>query len=169
MKKIINNHNMKIIENEPVENKQKCNCRNKERCPLMGLCLEREIVYQATITSNQPAYKEKVYLGISEDSFKTRYGNHKQSFKYTTNRYKTELSKEYWKIKDKKFVPNVTWKIIRKCLPFNPNIKKCHLCLSEKLEIALYEGDNLLNKKTELISKCRHKNKFTLLRHDSKD
>ena len=34
---------------------------------------------------------------------------------------------------------------------------------------ALYEGDNLLNKKTELISKFRHQHKFMLLRHDSKD
>ena len=41
--------------------------------------------------------------------------------------------------------------------------------LNEKLEIALYEGENLRNKKKELISKCRHQNKFMLLRHDSKD
>ena len=35
--------------------------------------------------------------------------------------------------------------------------------------IALYERENLLNEKMELISKCRHQNKFMLLRHDSKD
>ena len=67
------------------------------------------------------------------------------------------------------FSSEMTWRIIRKFLPYNYNSRKCCLCLNEKLEIALYEGGNLLNKKTELISKCRHQNKFMLLRHDSKD
>ena len=51
----------------------------------------------------------------------------------------------------------------------NYNSRKSYLCPNEKLEIALHEEENLLNKKTELISKCRHQNKFMLLRHDSKD
>ena len=59
--------------------------------------------------------------------------------------------------------------IIRKCLPYNYNSRKCYLCFNEKREIALYEEVNLQNKKTELVSKCRHQNKFMLLRHDSKD
>ena len=80
-----------------------------------------------------------------------------------------ELSKELWQIKMKNYTPEITWRIIRKCLPYNYNSRKCYLCLNEKLEMALYEGENLLNKKTELISKCRHQNKFVLLRHDSKD
>eukprot|EP00794_Sanderia_malayensis_P012498 gene12498-13784_t len=54
-------------------------------------------------------------------------------------------------------------------LKYNPTTYKCNLCLNEKLEIALYEGENILNKRTELISKCRHVNKFSLLRHDSID
>ena len=36
------------------------------------------------------------------------------------------------------------------------------LCLNEKLEIALYTGDNLLNKRNELVSKYRHVNKHML-------
>ena len=48
------------------------------------------------------------------------------------------------------------------------NNKKCYLCLNEKLEIASYKGDNLLNRRSELIGKCRHQNKFTLLRHDNR-
>ena len=35
--------------------------------------------------------------------------------------------------------------------------------------MALYEGENLVNKKTETISKCRHQDNFNVLRHDSKD
>ena len=74
----------------------------------------------------------------------------------------TELSKEPWQIKMKNHTPEITWRIIRKCLPYNYNIRKCYLCLNEKLEIALYERENLLNKETALTSKCRHQNKFML-------
>ena len=74
---------------------------------------------------------------------------------------------KYWTTKRNHFIPKVTWRIIRKCAPFNTTKRKCYLCLNEKLEIASYKGDNLLNKRSELISKCRHQNKFTLLRHDS--
>ena len=43
-----------------------------------------------------------------------------------------------------------------KCTPFNTTKTKSYLSLNEKLEIASYKGDNLLNKRSELISKCRH-------------
>ena len=46
---------------------------------------------------------------------------------------------------------------------------RCNLCLNEKLEIALFKGNNILNRRIELISKCRHINKHTLLRHETKD
>ena len=48
----------------------------------------------------------------------------------------------------KNYIPEITWRIIRKCLLYNYNSRKCYLCLNErKLEIALYEGENILNKK----------------------
>ena len=50
------------------------------RCPLNGQCLIESIVYQANITGNIPGYKEKVYLSVSETTFKVYYGNHKKSF-----------------------------------------------------------------------------------------
>ena len=76
----------------------------------------------------------------------------------------TQNSKELWQSKMKNYTPEITWRIIRKRLPYNYNIRKCYLCLNKKLEIALYEGENLVNKKMKLISKCRHQNKFILLR-----
>ena len=36
------------------------------------------------------------------------------------------------------------------------------LCLNEKLAIALHKQDNILNKHTETVSKCRHSNKNNL-------
>ena len=170
IKKIINSHNQKVLSQKDVNSVDKeCNCVHKEKCPLNGKCLIQNIVYGATITSNEPNYKEKLYLGISEAPFKKRFANHKKSFNAAKYENETELSKEYWKIKKTNFIPQLKWKIVRKCSPFNRASMKCNLCLSEKLEIALFKEDNLLNKRTELISKCGHLNKYTLLRHDSKD
>ena len=53
--------------------------------------------------------------------------------------------------------PVIMWEIVQKYSPYNPNSKICYLlCLNEKLETVTYRGNCLLNKKTELISKCRH-------------
>ena len=80
----------------------------------------------------------------------------------------SEITKEVWKIKDQGGEPIVTWRIIKHCPAYNPISKRCTLCLSEKLHVAEYEGDNLLNKREEIISDCRHQNEFMLLNHDSK-
>ena len=41
--------------------------------------------------------------------------------------------------------------------------KKYRICLKEKLEILSYPNpDELLNKRSELVSKCRNVNKFSL-------
>ena len=41
----------------------------------------------------------------------------------------------------------------------------CYLCLNEILFITEQEGNDLLNQRNELISKCRHENKFKLKSH----
>ena len=110
-----------------------------------------------------------MYIGTAKTDFKHRFSNHTKSCNLEHYKNDTKLSKEYWTTKRNYFALKVTWRIIRKCMPFNTTKRKCYLCLNEKLEIASYKGDNLLNKKSELINNCRHQNKFTLLQHDSKD
>ena len=168
MKSVIKYHNMNVLNNT-AEIEEGCNCRNRNNCPLDGKCLTPNIIYEAQIMSNQPNFKQKVYIGTAETDFKQSFNNHTKSFNLEHYENDTELSKEYWAIKRNHFTPIVTWRIIRKCATFNTTKRKCYLCLNEKLEIASYKGDNLLNKRSELINKCRHQNKFTLLRHDSKD
>ena len=168
--KAINNLNKNILGKRPSINTWTCNCRNKEACPLNGQCQIGEVVYEGTLSGNQPDYKEKNYFGITEETFKGRLYNHNLSFRNEFHKNNAELSKELWQIKMKKnYIPKIAWRVTRKCLPYNYNSRKCYLCLNEKLEIALYEGENLLNKKTELISNCRYQNKFMPLRHDSKE
>ena len=52
---------------------------------------------------------------------------------------------------------------------YNPQTKRCLLCLNEKLEIATYKEQNLLNKRNEVVSKCRHQFEYTPARYDIKD
>ena len=118
----------------------------------------RRSSFEGTISRNQPNYKEKKYFGIAEESFKGRLYNRNSSFRNGFCKNDTELSKELWQKKMKNYIPKITSRIIRKCLAYYYNYRKCYLCLNETLEIALYEGVNLLNKK-----------KFMLSRYDSKD
>ena len=54
------------------------------------------------------------------------------------------------------------WKIIDKSHPYKNGSKRCNLCITEKLHIINADETNSINKRSELISKCRHENKFYL-------
>ena len=72
----------------------------------------------------------------------------------------TTLSKYVWEVKDKyKETPSLKWSIIKFVQGYGDITKKCLLCLHEKLEIINYpKQEALLNKRSELISKCRYVN-----------
>ena len=42
--------------------------------------------------------------------------------------------------------------------------RKCKLCLTEKYHI-ITSSEQLVNRRSELISKCRHENKFYLMNY----
>ena len=119
MKTIINNHNKNILRKKSSRNTSTCKCRDKEAYPLNGKCQIGEVVYEGTLSSNQPNYKEKKYFGIAEESFKRRLYNHNLSFRNEFYKSDVELSKELWQMKMKNYSPKITWKIIRKCLSYN--------------------------------------------------
>ena len=48
IKQSIANHNKAILSKE--EQIKLCNCRNRTLCPLQGKCLQKGVVYQATVT-----------------------------------------------------------------------------------------------------------------------
>ena len=65
-------------------------------------------------------------------------------------------------IKEKNIAPIIKWEILSKVYD-NPKQNVCVLCLSEKLWIINFMHDNnFLNKKSELINKCRHFKNFLL-------
>ena len=113
--------------------------------------------------------KTIIYYGISETKFKTRYSNHEKSFNHEKHKNDTQLSNELWKIKVSKEEPVLVWEILGQSQPYNVSRKRCLLCLNEKLQIAFYGEKYMPSKRTEIISKCRHRNKDALARYDSMD
>ena len=83
----------------------------------------------------------------------------------------TTLSNYVWEVKDKyKETPSLKWSIVEFVPGYSNITKKCLLCLYEKLEIINYPNqEELLNKQSELISKCRHVNKYLLSNYKCKD
>ena len=74
----------------------------------------------------------------------------------------TELSKLIWDLKEKMIEYSIVWKIITKSKKYKAGAGHCGLCLDEKLYILKNPGT--INKRSEIISKCRHYRKF-LVRH----
>ena len=76
-----------------------------------------------------------------------------------------EQNYQFWKLKELNGDPKVTFSVRKKCHQHEPSSGKCYLCLNENLYILKYKDDNLLNQRRELVSKCRHKNKYKLCKH----
>ena len=143
MSSIIKSHNAKILANSDTRAESKsCNCRNKDLCPLDGACLVNNIVYKATVTTTSG--ETKVFIGMAEHSFKTRYNNHKLSFKHRKHSHDTVLSKYIWDQRGKNTDFSIKWSIVTRASSYRGNPSRCNLCLTEKLCI-LSADRTLLN------------------------
>jgi len=136
-----------------------CNCRTGNTCPLNGQCLTPNVIYQAEVKCDGQA---ETYVGLTANSFKARFNNHKSSFNNENKRLSTELSKYVWSLKDQGKDYSISWKILCQANPYNNLNKKCHLCITEKFYIICRPSGASLNKRSELISKCRHMDRFLI-------
>ena len=103
-------------------------------------------------------------IGLTEGTFKSRYNGHLQSIRHEKHETATELSKKYWEIKRGGHEPYIVWKIVKQVDTYKGGQPICNLCLAEKYYIIRDRGRNLLNSRTEILSKCRHRKKFLLNR-----
>ena len=158
MESIIKSCNNKLTANNTPK-QESCNCRKKESCPLPGKCKTKNIIYEATVKTQE---EEKSYIGLTATTFKERYQTHLASFKNREKRQSTELSKYIWTQKDNNKPYEIKWKILKHAQPYSPKSKKCNLCLWEKYHIITANKCTTLNKRTELHSACRHRKKFLL-------
>ena len=156
---IIFSHNKQVLK--PKTESFGCNCRDRDSCPMENQCLTPQIVYRADVSNNKDN-ETKFYYGLTETSFKKRYGNHKRSFIHEQHKNDTELSKYIWDLTSAHKVPTIKWCIVRK-IHGNAKSDFCKLCLTEKYFILNNLGNNkLLNKKSKFVNKCRHQKKMLL-------
>ena len=163
----VNQHNKKVLQkvSEETSNEEEvrtCSCPRNAKCPLDNNCLQMDILYSAELSSNLTNYGTKVYKGICATTFKERLGNHKKSFNNERYEADSALSKEVWKIKREGGEFYVKWNKDAAHKSYRPEGKRCRLCDNEKLAIALHDEKNLLNKRNEIISRCRHRFKYKL-------
>ena len=160
---IISGHNRKIISQHnqtQASQQQKCNCRGgPQSCPLQANCLQSSIIYKAKVETNNV---ESVYIGQAGNTFKERYGNHTSSFRNRKYETSTTLSKYIWSLKDSNTNFTLKWSPVITAPTYKPETRKCHLCNVEKTQILLSTENHLLNKRSELMNKCRHRLKHLL-------
>ena len=165
MASIIIKHNKKILDSTPQNQDAGCNCKKKDKCPLENNCLTQSVIYKVSVkTEGIP--NEKIYIGLTEGTFKRRFYNHQLTFRDRSYYKSTELSKHIWGLKDKKKNFYTGWSIITTAAPYNNSSKKCNLCLTEKLCILKADKATLLNKRSELISRCRHEDKYYIMNYE---
>ena len=161
---IIKSYNAKLMKSAsgnsiPHTREAICNCRNKDHWPLNRNYTKSCIVYQTTITSGK---QSNVYFGSCSTTFTARFNNHTSSFRHRSKAASAELPKHVWKLKNSNRSYNITWNVVKHATPFRSGAKACALCLAEKLQIMQAKPGPLLNKRSKLVSKCRHKAKFLL-------
>lgn len=170
-KQIIDNHNKHVL-NSPqhiddiagstnTKDNKTCNCQQKNTCPLNGNCLQTTVIYQATVTRKDNNTSE-TYIGLTENDFKTKHRNHTASFRHVKHRNSTKLSKHIWTLTESNVDHIISCRIFLFRSPYNSASKRCNLCLKEKLLIICPPELSSLNKRNELVSSCRHRNKALL-------
>ena len=97
-------------------------------------------------------------------NLKQRYYAHSNSFNKEANAHSTALSTHIWELKKQSIPFSMEWSIQRLAAPYSKETQRCQLCLTEKALISLANSAASLNKRNEIVGKCRHRDKF-LLKH----
>ena len=120
-------------------------------------------MYKAIVTQTE-TMKQDIYIGMTENPFKTRYNLHISSFRLPHKRSTITLSEHLWTLKDAGVIHKTEWTILDKAKPCSPATRKCDLCLTEKYHILLGKS-RLLNRRSEIFGTCPHrKNTFHKIR-----
>ena len=125
-------------------------------CPTDGKCLTRSVVYKAEVTSTDKYNTTQTYMGVTANNFKTRYRNHLKSLRNEKYKHETELSKHTWNLKKENRQFSIRWAIFKQTLVGRNRKRNCALCLEEKLMIMKGRSKNILNRHSEIFTKCRH-------------
>ena len=131
MGQVISRHNKQVSSKvkETIPARPDCNCQKAHLpCIMGGKCVPGNVIYQGAVTRKYTGNKD-LYTGLSEPSWKLRYGNHKQNFKVDTqkNRTATCLAKHIWMLKDKNVDYTLKFKQLAEASAFNAVTGMCQL------------------------------------------
>ena len=65
-------HNNRILSEEKTQDQPKCNCRQKDTCPLEGHCLDQELIYRCILKENTTS-EEVNYNVLQKIHLKTNF------------------------------------------------------------------------------------------------
>ena len=160
MKQHINNHNNKVLR-KVSEGRQdrtpKCNC-DPETCELDRQCQVEEIVYRADVKIGS---EEKYYIGQTKNTFRQRYSLHESNMRH--DRRSTALCTYLLDKKAEGIEPDsVKWSVVSATHKRRRGERSCSLCTTEKVNIANGDTDKILNKRSEVMRKCKHREELML-------
>ena len=117
---------------------------------------------QSQSNNNRQRRKKEIYWNDIQRIQSAVQKPYKISFRDKKHSNEIELSKYIWDLKKGRRNFSLKWSILKRATAYQRGAKQCNLCLEEKLCILKAKNENLLNKRSELVSKCRHENKFYL-------
>ena len=167
MSQVISRHNKEISSKSEQPNtvkKKDCNCQKANLpCIMGGKCVPGNVIYQGSVIRHDTGHID-TYTGLTEKSFKERWGNHKQNFKNPAMKHRTatSLSKHIWSLKDESIDYSISFKQIARATAYNPVTRACRLCLKEKYCIMFKPEGATINQKSEFYTICMHKFNYLL-------
>ena len=168
MQKLIAGHNARVLKlsnpgGSSQDGSQGCQCDGGPAlCNLGGDCQTENLVYKADIEVG--GVKES-YIGQTTKTFKQRVGVHNSNIR--TNRKATALATYVVDLKYKGVVNNdvidkIEWSKIKAIDPRKKGDRLCGLCNTEKTLIAVGDQSVFLNKRKEIMTRCRHRDTLVL-------
>ena len=89
---------------------------------LDGKFVTTSVIYQATVTRHDNMNLD-TYIGLTCNSFKSRYSGHSSSFMNKKKRNGTTLSEHIWGLKEKNVMYSIMWKILSRVKPYHHLMK----------------------------------------------
>ena len=80
---------------------------NQKNCKVSAQCDSQSNILK-TATSDEGMH----YIGLTENIFKEKWNQHKNSFKHESKANSTMLSKYVWELKKKGTTPIISWEVI---------------------------------------------------------
>ena len=105
-------------------------------------------------------FEAKSLIGMTGNTLKEHFNNHKKSLTKIEYRNNMELSKYAWDWKEKEREFSIQWPILRWTAGYSSVGKSCRLCLQEKLCILNPDNTDLLKRKYEVYLNCVHPKRF---------